>query len=70
MSWLHRGYEIVVTEEGDLLHLQIRDGRRRVVVQVHGSPQVAREWIEILHSSHVKFPDSLYQILNMALECE
>jgi hypothetical protein len=46
MSWLHRGYEIVVTEEGDLLHLQIRDGRRRVVVQVHGSPQVAREWID------------------------
>ena len=46
MSWLHRGYEIVATEEGDILHLQIRDGRRRVVVQVHGSPQVAREWID------------------------
>ena len=33
MSWLYRGYEI-------------DDARRRVVVQVHGSPQVAREWID------------------------
>ena len=46
MSWLYRGYEIAVADEGDLLQLQIRDGRRRVVVQVHGSPQVAREWID------------------------